>query len=106
MPFTQDTTAASQPRPEAAEGTPQLQAAPPAAEATKPAPAANNMLSRSSMSGASVDTASAKAAERSPQSWIEDIRKLIKEGKSEDAGAQIAEFKKRYPDYALPEDLR
>jgi hypothetical protein len=30
----------------------------------------------------------------------------VKEGKSEEAGAQIAEFKKRYPDYALPEDLR
>ena len=82
-----------------------LQAAPPP-EATRPAPAANNMLSRNAMSGASLDTASAKAAERSPQSWLEDIRKLIKEGKSEEAGAQIAEFKKRYPDYALPEDLR
>jgi hypothetical protein len=84
---------------------PQVQAPPPP-EAMRPAPAANNMLSRSTMSGATLDASSARAAERSPQSWIEDIRKLVKEGKSEEAGAQIAEFKKRYPDYALPEDLR
>jgi len=102
-PFTQGTTAAAaQPRPEAAESATQFQAAPPPPEAMKPAPAANSMYSRSTIGGASLD----KAAERSPQSWLEDIRKLIKEGKSEEAGAQIAEFKKRYPDYALPEDLR
>jgi len=113
MQINQGTTAAAQPRPEAAEAAPQVQAAPtppeamkPAPEAMKPAPAANSMYSRSTISGASLDTANAKAAERSPQSWIEDIRKLVKEGKSEEAGAQIAEFKKRYPDYALPEDLR
>jgi hypothetical protein len=104
-PATQGTTAATQPRTEAAQEMPQVQAPPPP-EAMRPAPAANNMLSRSTMSGASLDTASAKTAERSPQSWIEDIRKLMKEGKSEEAGAQIAELKKRYPDYALPEDLR
>jgi hypothetical protein len=104
-PATQGTTAPAQARPETAQEMPQVQAPPPP-EAMRPAPAANNMLSRSTMSGATLDTASAKAAERSPQSWIEDIRKLVKEGKSEEAGAQIAEFKKRYPDYALPEDLR
>lgn len=47
-----------------------------------------------------------KAAERSPQAWIDDIRKLMTEGKSEEAGAEIAKFRKRYPDYVLPEDLR
>lgn len=105
-PATQGATASAQPRPEAAESTLQLQAAPPPPEAMKPAPAANSMVSRNAIGGASLDTASAKTAERSPQSWIEDIRKLVKEGKSEEAGAQIAEFKKRYPDYTLPEDLR
>ena len=48
----------------------------------------------------------ASKPERSPQAWIEDIRKLMKEGKSEEAGGELAEFKKRYPDYVLPEDLR
>jgi hypothetical protein len=45
-------------------------------------------------------------AERAPQAWIDDIRKLMKEGKSEEAGEEIAKFKKRYPDYVLPDDLR
>jgi hypothetical protein len=48
----------------------------------------------------------AKATERTPQAWIEDIRKLMKAGMSEEAGGELAEFKKRYPDYVLPEDLR
>ena len=48
----------------------------------------------------------ASKPERTPQAWIEDIRKLMKEGKSEEAGGELAEFKKRYPDYVLPEDLR
>ncbi len=104
MSYIQGTTAAPQPRPEAAQDMMQLQAAPPTE--ARQAPAANNTLSRNAESGANPDAASGKAAERSPQSWIEDIRKLVKEGKSEEAGAQIAEFKKRYPDYALPEDLR
>jgi hypothetical protein len=51
------------------------------------------------------DRAAAKT-ERTPQAWIEDIRKLMKEGMSEEAGGELAEFKKRYPDYVLPEDLR
>lgn len=48
----------------------------------------------------------ASKPERTPQAWIEDIRKLMKEGMSEEAGGELAEFKKRYPDYVLPEDLR
>jgi hypothetical protein len=53
-----------------------------------------------------VNRAASKPSERSPQTWIEDIRKLMAAGKSEEAGQEIAEFKKRYPDYALPDDLR
>jgi hypothetical protein len=60
----------------------------------------------STLGGVTLAPPAGKAAERSPQSWIEDIRKLLKEGKSEEAGAEIARFKKRYPDYVLPEDLR
>ena len=46
------------------------------------------------------------APERAPQAWLEDIRKLKAEGKPEEAGRELAEFRKRYPDYALPDDLR
>ena len=47
-----------------------------------------------------------KAPERTPQTWLEDIRKLVAEGKLEQADREIADFKKRYPDFALPNDLR
>lgn len=43
---------------------------------------------------------------RLPQEWIKDIRTLKAEGKAEEAAFALAEFKKRYPDYVLPEDLR
>jgi len=45
-------------------------------------------------------------AERSPQAWLDDIRKLKAQGKTEDAQRELAEFRKRYPDYRLPDDLR
>ena len=75
-------------------------AQPQSAEA-QPAPASPAVAQAALVSGGV-----AKAAERSPQAWIDDIRKLMTEGKSEEAGAEIAKFKKRYPDYVLPEDLR
>jgi hypothetical protein len=74
--------------------------APAPAPAVAPAPAATSGAVTSALSAAP------KAAERSPQAWVEDIRKLMAAGKSEEAGAEIAKFKKRYPDYVLPEDLR
>ena len=43
---------------------------------------------------------------RLPQEWIEDIRTLKADGKTEEAALALAELKKRYPDYVLPEDLR
>jgi len=47
-----------------------------------------------------------EAKERTPEKWLEDIRKLKTQGKTTEAGRELAEFKKRYPDYRLPEDLR
>lgn len=94
------------PRPETIQAAPSAEAAPaPQRQAPAPASIAPNAQMQNSVGSIAITAATAKA-ERSPQAWIEDIRKLMKEGKSEDAGAQLAEFKKRYPDYALPEDLR
>jgi hypothetical protein len=84
-------------------------AAPPAQAPAPPSPPAPTAPAPAATSGAVTSALSAgvaKAPERSPQAWIEDIRKLLKAGMSEEAGAQLAEFKKRYPDYVLPEDLR
>jgi len=47
-----------------------------------------------------------EAKERTPEKWLEDIRKFKTEGKTAEAARDLAEFKKRYPDYILPEDLR
>lgn len=111
------------PQPQALEANrDRLQASPPAAQAAPlpaptvaapaPAPAAP-ASGASAISGSALGTttlmvnrAAPKASERSPQTWVEDIRKLMAAGRSEEAGQEIAEFKKRYPDYVLPEDLR
>ena len=51
------------------------------------------------------DSAERDAA-RTPEQWIADIRRLKQEGRAADAEASLAEFKKRYPYYTLPADLR
>ncbi len=50
--------------------------------------------------------AGSEAKERTPEKWLEDIRKLKAQGKTAEVERELAEFKKRYPDYRLPEDLR
>ena len=41
-----------------------------------------------------------------PGKWLERIEELRKQGKVEEAKASLAEFRKRYPDYRLPDSLR
>ncbi|HMH17601.1 MAG TPA: hypothetical protein VK572_05575 [Burkholderiales bacterium] len=48
----------------------------------------------------------APEAERTPEKWLEDIRQLRAQGKTAEAERELAEFRKRYPDYRLPEDFR
>jgi hypothetical protein len=120
QPFTRNAPQAQKPEPpqdQAARAETKAEkpeAAPAAAPTTPPAPVAvpapapaQPMAAAPAASGGVTGLAvGAKPAERSPQSWIEDIRKLMSAGKSEEAGREIAEFKTRYPDYALPADLR
>lgn len=40
-----------------------------------------------------------------PEEWIKRIRKLKQEGKVEDANRELAEFKKRYPNFPIPKDI-
>jgi len=56
--------------------------------------------------GALAGRSADEAKERSPEKWLEDIRKLKTQGKTPEAERELAEFKKRYPEYRLPEDLR
>jgi hypothetical protein len=45
----------------------------------------------------------AEQAAESPERWLERIVQLRKEGRHEEAEKQLAEFRKRYPDYKVPE---
>ncbi len=50
--------------------------------------------------------AAGAAAPRAPEQWLEEIRRLKREGKEKEAAEALAEFRQAYPGYALPEDLR
>ncbi|MBP5996325.1 MAG: hypothetical protein KA535_00090 [Azonexus sp.] len=41
-----------------------------------------------------------------PAAWIEEIRKLRRQGQTAEAERSLREFRAAYPDYPLPEDLR
>jgi hypothetical protein len=51
------------------------------------------------------DAASALAPPRSAEEWIEVIRRLKSQGLEAEATAELAEFRRRHPSYALPADL-
>jgi hypothetical protein len=40
------------------------------------------------------------------EKWLERIEDLRKQGRLDEAKASLADFRKRYPDYRLPEPLR
>jgi hypothetical protein len=64
-------------------------------------------LQRAGVIGTTADrVAVSEARERTPEKWLEDIRKLKTQGKTAEAERELADFKKRHPDYRLPEDLR
>ena len=46
------------------------------------------------------------ALARAPGQWLEDIREMKQQGKEKEVAEALAEFRKAYPDYRLPEDLR
>jgi hypothetical protein len=45
----------------------------------------------------------AEQAAESPERWLERIVQLRKGGRHEEADKQLAEFRKRYPEYKVPE---
>ena len=48
----------------------------------------------------------AKKSEMTPAAWLTRIAELRKEGRKREAEESLAEFRKRYPDYKIPEALR
>lgn len=45
-------------------------------------------------------------AARPAESWLEEIRALLRDGKTDEAAKQLREFRRAYPEFPLPEDLR
>lgn len=47
----------------------------------------------------------ASSGAKSPEAWLDEIRTLQKQGKLISAKEKMREFRRKYPDYSLPEDL-
>ncbi len=84
-------------------------AAPSVAEPTAGA-AAMGSAPATARANASAESAARPAPsgtlERSPEQWLEEIRQLRREGRAAEAEARLAEFRKRYPQFLLPQDLK
>lgn len=81
---------------------PEAFAAPPAPLAA-PSPALRGQLAPAPVPGRA---GMAEKAARSPEQWLAEIRRLKRAGKAAEAETSLAEFRKRYPQYSLPEDLK
>ncbi len=71
-----------------------------------PAPSASKAAPMRSQAGAAITAdATLKALPRSPEAWLGDIRRLIRDGREKEAVEQLAEFRKAFPGVSIPEDL-
>lgn len=92
----------------------------PAAAASAPPPMAKPAPARSLAEPASRDRAfadrpdrmareaasvSAEPKARTPEEWLEELRRLKASGRTDELAKELAEFRKRFPDYKLPADL-
>jgi len=97
----------------------QEQFAPPPARAAAAAPAAkSDAQARDEAAGpaGSGQAAQKKENEKTrsqdpnaglyPEPWLQNIRTMLRENHRDDAVRSLAEFRKMYPDYRLPDDLR
>lgn len=56
--------------------------------------------------GASVAVGKISKAPETPEQWLERIARLRDAGKAREADESLAAFRKRYPDFRIPEKLR
>lgn len=82
---------------------------PPPEVATQPKPSARQAPAEvpkergeTPASSPSEHKAMARLAE-APERWLERIAQMRKDGRNEEADKELAEFRKRYPDYAIPD---
>ena len=109
----------AEPEPPAAQAFPAESRAKPAEAGTvAPKPAAeSNAAGDSALGGAGAAAPAAPAAarklaplrqpaiQRSPEAWLDEISRLKREGRDKEAAEQLAEFRKTYPAYAVPENF-
>ena len=48
----------------------------------------------------------ASRVERTPERWLDEIAELRKQGKHDEADKALADFRKRYPDYRMSDDVK
>ena len=101
-------SAAVAPKPQAATPPPPVAAARPAPEG-KPAPRVQALIRPQEQSradeGARTGPRLAASAMQSPEQWLQGIADLRWQGWHDEADRQLAEFRKRYPDYKIPEPM-
>ncbi len=116
--------AASPPSPPQAIGAPREMQAAPAAAAQAPPPAPVPMAKPAPARGLpesagrdraladrpdrmerGATSASAEQKVRTPEEWVEDLRRLKASGRTDELVKELVEFRKRFPDYKLPADL-
>lgn len=75
----------------------------------KPAPAAPPPAEEAARERALAErqaaAAPAKAAGRTPEQWLQGIVDLRRQGRHEEADKELAEFRKRHPDYRIAPEL-
>ena len=50
--------------------------------------------------------ASPKPDEASPEQWLTRIAELRREGRDDEADRHLAEFRRRFPEYRIPQAMR
>jgi len=87
--------------------TPAAPAAPSASDNLMRAPALERKLEEAPAGrSAQPGRLSRQPGEASPEKWLARIGELRREGRDDEANRQLAEFRRRFPDYRIPEPLR
>jgi hypothetical protein len=77
----------------------------PAREAAAPAGRDRAFADRPDRMERGAASVSAEQKVRTPEEWLEELRRLKASGRTDEFVKDLAEFRKRYPDYKLPADL-
>lgn len=100
QPFPQDARAPAPDQP------PLAPSAPPAPHAAAPAGAGLGVTEPAPAKAAVDSVRRERADDQAPAAWLEEIRRLLRQGQRERAVDELEAFKSAFPETPLPEDLR